>query len=95
MERDRVRERAEKRFAFITKQVDYRIAKAYVSLADDDDRSSDKKESGGGRKSNGLGLEMRAVDSYLDDLEWEEREIREGRRPKLQGFPFVIGRKGR
>jgi len=34
-ERARARERAEKRFAFVTKEVDYRIAKAYVAIADD------------------------------------------------------------
>ena len=34
-ERARARERAEKRFAFVTKEVDYRIAKAYVAIADE------------------------------------------------------------
>jgi hypothetical protein len=35
------RERAEKRFAFVTKEVDYRVAKAYVAIADEfgDDES--------------------------------------------------------
>jgi len=34
-ERIRARERAEKRFAFVTKELDYRIAKAYVAITDD------------------------------------------------------------
>lgn len=36
-ERARAVERAEKRFAFVTKEVDYSIAKAYVAIADDTD----------------------------------------------------------
>lgn len=39
-ERERARERAEKRFAFVTKEVDYRVAKAYVAIADEFSDSS-------------------------------------------------------
>lgn len=47
-ERVRARERAEKKFAFVTKEVDYRIAKAYVAIAkefgDEDLDFPDKNE---------------------------------------------------
>lgn len=87
-EQVRVRERAEKRFAFVTKEVDYRIAKAYVALAE-----GDLELDGGVKKVEGkpaveIGAEGLAVDSYLDDTEWEEAERRAGRKPQVLGFPY-------
>jgi len=77
----RARERAEKRLQTLTKEVDWRIAKAYVALCDDPD---EMMEYGTKLKemSNNVGqasLEGMAVDRYLEDEEWEIREIREGR----------------
>ncbi|KAG8933264.1 hypothetical protein FRC02_012250 [Tulasnella sp. 418] len=79
------REKATKRLQFVTKEVDYGIARAYVSLADTDDLEtlSHKKESG--ERPN---LKGRAVDMYLEDEEWERSERMAGRGPQLQGFPF-------
>ncbi|KAH9926828.1 hypothetical protein B0H21DRAFT_826547 [Amylocystis lapponica] len=107
----RARERAEKRFQTLTKEVDWRVARAYVAVADlhgvDDDedglsyaklyeRTSEKPQdpelNKGGSKGElrGLGsMEDRAVDRYLDDEEWEERERREGRGVALPKFPYL------
>lgn len=114
-ERDRARERAEKRFAFVTKEVDYRVAKAYVAIADefgDSDEASDGggeniiragaggdertekkrtskragKESASGSSLFPRSTEARAVDRYLEDEEWEQRELRAGRPPRLPSF---------
>lgn len=88
----RARERAEKQFSFVTKEVDYRIAKAYVALAEADTEGPvNKKEGGGSSSRNGMGTESRAVDSYLDDGEWEEAERQAGRFPRIQGFPYFTG----
>lgn len=111
------RERAEKRFAFVTKEVDYRVAKAYVAIADEFGDSDDASDGGGetairagaggdegtekkrasrrvGKESastSGSSLfprstEARAVDRYLEDEEWEQRELRAGRPPRLPSF---------
>lgn len=90
-------ERAGKRMQMVTKEVDWLVAKAYVSLAatdDDDDEIAayevKRKEEGESRRSRTEGgvLESRAVERYLEDEEWEAHEIRQGRTPKLPGFPF-------
>ncbi|KAF8813300.1 hypothetical protein BYT27DRAFT_7158082 [Phlegmacium glaucopus] len=77
-----VRERAEKKVQILTKEVDWRVAKAYVALADDRDEQEDfqakRKEIGGGG-SNAGGLESLAIEKYLDDEEWETEERRAGR----------------
>ncbi|KAF8340592.1 uncharacterized protein EI90DRAFT_2887234, partial [Cantharellus anzutake] len=89
-EERRARERTEKRFAFVTKEIDYRIAKAYVALAEQDDHSKSEvmaKEGGKSAGNVGSSLESRAVDAYLDDTEWEEEERRDGRGPFIQEFP--------
>jgi len=101
-----VRERAEKRLQTLTKEVDWRVAKAYVALADDPDIDADMKwkesllrgngmnksgaESGKGGLSTIVTLEGMAVDRYLDDEEWEERERREGRTAAIQPFPYFV-----
>jgi hypothetical protein len=96
---DTVRKRAEKRLQVLTKEVDWRIAKTYVALAEDD---NDDREELYGRKektqektavatsSGGAAgmLETRAIDSYLDDENWEEAERRAGRGVVIPKFPL-------
>ncbi|KAG9018254.1 hypothetical protein FRB90_011761 [Tulasnella sp. 427] len=89
----RAKERAAKRFQFVTKEVDHSIARAYVALADgnsEEDLSEVKKKSSGvpGADKATQNLEGRAVDQYLEDDEWEARQRAQGLLPKLQGFPF-------
>ncbi|KAF8072012.1 hypothetical protein FPV67DRAFT_1411676 [Lyophyllum atratum] len=76
------KERAEKRLQMLTKEVDWRVAKAYVALADDPDEAAEEREewdrkrkesSGEGVGAGPLNLEERAIRKYLDDEEWEER----------------------
>ncbi|KAK7030269.1 hypothetical protein VNI00_014286 [Paramarasmius palmivorus] len=86
----RERERAGKRLQSITKEVDWDVAKAYVALADGDgeeeEHAAKRKELGSG--SGKATLESRAVDRYLDDIEWEESEMRAGRGPStMRGVP--------
>jgi hypothetical protein len=94
----RLRERAEKRFQTLTKEVDWRVAKAYVALADDPegvlmyDLKSKETDANGGTLGTSSGLEGRAVDWYLDDEEWEERELREGRRLGGKQMSGVVGK---
>ncbi|KAG8872820.1 hypothetical protein FRB98_009345 [Tulasnella sp. 332] len=75
----RAKERAAKRLQFVTKEVDFRVAKAYVFLAGDDPMGTRTKESTKRSRSGGdlSGLEERAVDQYLDDEEWEAEQRRE------------------
>ena len=77
-----VRERAEKKLQMLTKEVDWRVAKAYVALADDEEEQEEfyakQKELGEGG-SSATGLESLAIGRYLDDEEWETRERSAGR----------------
>jgi len=72
---------------------DWRIAKAYVALAEDEEPDTDVKKEDD-RKTKiisyqGSGtLEAQAIDRYLDDAEWEENERREGRGVSIQSFPI-------
>lgn len=104
MEARRARERARKRFQFVTKEVDWRVAHAYVALADDEsdasnytgrDRKAAEKEKAeegpDGDVRPAARLEGRAVDSYLDDAEWEERERRAGRGVRIERLPLASG----
>lgn len=97
----RARERAEKRLQVLTKEVDWRVAKAYVALADVDPNVDGEAELEYESKKNGKEdkpsrdnsrdaetLEGRAIDRYLDDDEWEQREIREGRGVSIPKFPL-------
>ncbi|TFK40265.1 hypothetical protein BDQ12DRAFT_711660 [Crucibulum laeve] len=102
-EAKRARERAQKKVQTLTKEVDWRVAKAYVALADDPDTQEEfsfkKKEMGlKGEGSSGQGsssnLESVAIQRYLDDAEWEERERREGRGVNLPRFPFLNNKEG-
>lgn len=93
VEARRVRERAEKRLQMLTKEVDWRVAKAYVALADGPDEETaygaKYKETGGIGAST---LEARAADQYLEDQEWEEQQRRAGRRISVQSLPLLRGR---
>lgn len=77
-----VRERAERKVQMVTKEVDWRVAKAYVALTDDEDEQeafrTKQKEIGGGGSTAG-GLESLAIRKYLDDNEWERGERSAGR----------------
>jgi hypothetical protein len=90
----------------MTKEVDWRVAKAYVALADDPNADADMKgkesrlhegrenmRSGQWNISAEQTLEGRAVDQYLDDEEWEERERRQGRIAAIQPFPYFVNGK--
>jgi hypothetical protein len=82
----------------LTKEVDWRVAKAYVAIADDPDEAVEfvgkLKESGGRctQVAAGSSLEVMAVGRYLDDEEWEQEQLREGRRIEIQGVPNVSGK---
>ncbi|KZV64423.1 hypothetical protein PENSPDRAFT_745393 [Peniophora sp. CONT] len=104
MEARRARERARKRFQFVTKEVDWRVAQAYVALADDEaghaDRDARNAKAAEKEKAEvthdddappPARLEGRAVDSYLDDAEWEERERRAGRGVRIERLPVASG----
>jgi len=83
----RTRERAEKRLQTITKEVDWRVAKAYVALAEDEDLTQydlKRKEMHIAKATTrDSSLDQMALDGYLEDNEWEARERREGRYPLL------------
>jgi len=93
-------ERAEKRFQMVTKEVDWRVAKTYVVLAQDPDPpAKEKPDDWEGRPrgitdrmSTGISqrgvLESDAIDRYLEDTGWEEQERRDGRGPVVQKFPW-------
>ncbi|KAH7928075.1 hypothetical protein BV22DRAFT_1083679 [Leucogyrophana mollusca] len=77
-----VRQRAEKRMQLVTKEADWRVAKAYVALADDPDEEVAchiKCKEVGTLTAGQNSLEYRAVDHYLEDQEWEEEQRRQGR----------------
>ena len=75
----RARERAEKRFQTVTKETDWRVAKAYVALAEDTEDDPSGKEDASKKRTLETSTEGRATDQYLDDAEWEAQERREGR----------------
>ncbi|KAF7312348.1 LysM domain-containing protein [Mycena indigotica] len=87
----RTRERAEKRLQTLTKEVDWRVAKMYVALADDP-ASTDafrlKQKELSAAASSAITLEDMAVDQYLEDLEWEADQLRAGLSPKISRCPI-------
>ncbi|KAJ7052593.1 hypothetical protein C8F01DRAFT_1261731 [Mycena amicta] len=86
----RIRERAEKRLQTLTKEVDWRVAKAYITLVADDPASADEfalKQKELGATSSSTTLEAMAADQYLDDLEWEAEQLRLGRTPQILPYP--------
>ncbi|EPT05655.1 hypothetical protein FOMPIDRAFT_1021408 [Fomitopsis schrenkii] len=104
----RARERAESRFRVLTKEADYRVARAYVAIAGVEDDAADAFREDEAKKSSPLpdaikrlrpsssaeaggSLEGRAVDKYLDDEEWEERQRNNGRSAQISAFPLFSG----
>ena len=84
------RERAAKRLQTVTKETDWRIAKAYVALAEDaGDDDALRKEHAVKKAPQSSSVDGRAVDQYLDDDEWEAQERREGRGVHISRFPFA------
>ncbi|KAH7884530.1 hypothetical protein F5I97DRAFT_1812853 [Phlebopus sp. FC_14] len=85
----RVRKRAEKQLQTLTKEVDWRVARAYVSLADDPEEevahATKFKELG--LSSDRTSLSARAVDRYFEDEEWEEEQRRAGRNMSVVTTP--------
>jgi hypothetical protein len=92
----RTRERAQKRLQTLTKELDWRVAKAYVDLIDEDDLDLHnlKRKEGDVEVMKMVGtsarsvLESAAIERYLDDDEWEAQQRREGRNPRISPFPF-------
>ncbi|KAF9265054.1 hypothetical protein L218DRAFT_924859 [Marasmius fiardii PR-910] len=88
----RAREKAEKRLQTVTKEVDWAVAKAYVALAElpgeEDAYVAKVKEDQMAKRSNGSTLEAIAVDRYLEDMEWEANERREGRGVSIPSIPL-------
>ncbi|KAJ6544771.1 hypothetical protein DFH09DRAFT_1249237 [Mycena vulgaris] len=88
----RTRERAEKRLQTLTKEVDWRVAKAYIALADDPDEADlfalKQKELGAASAPPASRLEAMAVDRYLDDLEWEADQLKAGRSAHIPPYPL-------
>jgi hypothetical protein len=77
----------------LTKEVDRSIARAYVALADDEHEQEAralklKEVSGHTTAVSASSLERLAIETYLDDLEWEAEEIKAGRQPHPSRFPF-------
>jgi hypothetical protein len=92
-EAQRRRERAAKNFQFVTKEVDWGIAKAYVALVEDTEANDDyglkRKEAGHTLVSKDATGE--AIDSYLNDLEWEKDQVSAGYVPRIAPFPYLSG----
>lgn len=87
----RERERAEKKLQTVTKEVDWRVAKVYVALADDDRDAQDEGLKGKAKSADREGIEYLAIERYLDDMEWEDNERNEGRdvsKTGLNKFPW-------
>lgn len=93
-------ERAEKRLQTVTKETDWRVAKAYIALAQGSDPHAKEKPDNwnrglwgisgsvsGGSSQKG-GPENDAIEQYLEDSEWEEQERKDGRGPVMQQFPW-------
>jgi len=93
-EERRRKERAAKQFQFVTKEVDWGVARTYVALADnnemDDDYGLKRKEAG--RPVADTGTTGGAVERYLDDDEWEIQQIKAGVPPRILPFPFFASK---
>ncbi|OCH95419.1 hypothetical protein OBBRIDRAFT_788307 [Obba rivulosa] len=103
----RMRERAQARLQSLAKEPDWRVAQAYVAVAEVPDSAEDvKRKEGTSLRKRSVkacatstseaqetqDLEERVLDRYMDDNEWEERERRGGRNVTLQGFPYFRAR---
>ena len=80
-------ERAAKKIQLVAKETDWRVARAYADLASAPLTHEEvqaleikRKELGGSPRSGNV--EWRALDSYLEDNQWEARERRLGRVPR-------------
>ncbi|KAF9048529.1 hypothetical protein BJ165DRAFT_1460359 [Panaeolus papilionaceus] len=85
-----VRERAERNLQTLTKEADWRVAKAYVAVASvqDEELSELKDKERGYSSVYGGGIGALALERYLDDEDWEARERRAGRSPSdTHGVP--------
>ena len=71
----------------VTKETDWRVAKAYVALAEDVDPLSLAKEGSSKKVQPDSSVEGRAMEQYLDDEEWETQQRREGREAHIPRFP--------
>ncbi|KAF7374988.1 LysM domain-containing protein [Mycena sanguinolenta] len=84
--------RAGKRLQMLTKETDWRVARAYVALADDPDDAAalalKRKELGVPQAE--ASLEAVAADRYLEDLEWEAEQLRAGRVARIEPYPIAI-----
>lgn len=92
-EEQRKKERAAKQFQFVTKEVDWGVAKAYVALAEENESGTDDgyylKRKEANRPSTNRGNPAGGVvERYLDDQEWEDEQLKAGIKPKIQPFPF-------
>lgn len=93
-EKKRKSERAAKQFQFVTKELDWSIAKAYVTLAEDSEDAGEHTMKGkeAGRPVVHLDRAESAVERYLDDEEWEKDQIKAGIMPRISPFPFFAGK---
>lgn len=84
------RERVEKRFQSVTKEVDWRVAKAYVAIAEEDTASVNARDKEDPKFTENMGVISgtlsRAVEQYLEDDEWEAGQF-SGH--NIQGFPLI------
>ena len=74
----RALERATKRFQIVTKEVDWQIAQAYVALSEPTESTSGVLPLLDAPSTSAVA--EHAVQSYLDDVEWESRQLSNGRR---------------
>lgn len=87
LEEQRKSERAAKQFQFVTKEVDWHVAKTYVALAGPskggvlDDSHSELKSKA---------TKPHAISQYLEDIEWEQEQLKAGIRPQIQPFPYFL-----
>ncbi|KAI0049780.1 hypothetical protein FA95DRAFT_1556484 [Auriscalpium vulgare] len=85
----RARVAAQLRLQSLTHETDWRVAQAYVALAEADasqpDSFADDKKAA---CSADVNMGARAVDRYLDDDEWEAQERRGGRGVEIQRIPL-------
>jgi hypothetical protein len=85
-EAKRVRERAERKLQTLMKEADWRVAKAYVALADDEEQQDEarrkmKMSDSLGSGSSANALEAAAIEQYLDDEKWEREQRKQGLGP--------------
>ncbi|KAJ6513368.1 hypothetical protein C8R45DRAFT_1154578 [Mycena sanguinolenta] len=82
--------RAGKRLQMLTKETDWRVAHAYVALADPTDPDFALKRKELGVPKGEVSLEAVAADQYLEDLDWEAEQLRAGRSARIEPYPIPI-----